>query len=74
MKHVSSLLLIVVAAIALGARAAFVGRAYLYGLMAGGQDGVQRAADILTADIERTMKLLGVRSLAELHPDQVRLP
>lgn len=64
----------IVAAIALGARAAFVGRAYLYGLMAGGQDGVQRAADILTADIERTMKLLGVRSLAELHPDQVRLP
>jgi L-lactate dehydrogenase (cytochrome) len=64
----------IVAAIALGARAAFVGRAYLYGLMAGGQDGVQRAADILTADIERTMKLLGVRSLAELHPDHVRLP
>ncbi len=64
----------IVAAIALGARAAFVGRAYLYGLMAGGQDGVQRAADILTADIERTMKLLGVQSLAELHPDHVRLP
>ena len=64
----------IIAAIALGARAAFVGRAYLYGLMAGGQDGVQRAADILTADIERTMKLLGVQSLAELNPDHVRLP
>lgn len=64
----------IVAAIALGARAAFVGRAYLYGLMAGGQDGVQRAADILTADIERTMKLLGVQSVAELHPGHVRLP
>ena len=63
----------IIAAIALGARAAFVGRAYLYGLMAGGQDGVQRAADILTADIERTMKLLGVQSLAELNPDHVRL-
>ncbi len=63
----------IIAAIALGARAAFVGRAYLYGLMAGGQDGVQRAADILTADIERTMKLLGVQSLAGLHPDHVRL-
>jgi len=64
----------IVAAIALGARAAFVGRAYLYGLMAGGQDGVQRVADILTADIIRTMKLLGVQSLAELHPGLVRLP
>jgi L-lactate dehydrogenase (cytochrome) len=64
----------IVAAIALGARAAFVGRAYLYGLMAGGQDGVQRAADILTADIERTMKLLGVQSLDELHPDHILLP
>ncbi|MCL1601689.1 MAG: alpha-hydroxy-acid oxidizing protein [Actinomycetia bacterium] len=64
----------IVAAVALGARAAFVGRAYLYGIMAGGQDGVQRAADILTADIERTMKLLGVQSLAELNPDHVRLP
>jgi L-lactate dehydrogenase (cytochrome) len=63
----------IIAAIALGARAAFVGRAYLYGLMAGGQDGVQRAADILTADIERTMKLLGVQSLAGLHPGHVRL-
>ena len=37
----------VVAAVALGARAALVGRAYLYGLMAGGERGVQRAADIL---------------------------
>jgi L-lactate dehydrogenase (cytochrome) len=64
----------IVAAVALGARAAFVGRAYLYGLMAGGEDGVQRAADILTSDIERTLKLLGVGSLAELHPGLVRLP
>ncbi len=64
----------IVAAVALGAKAAFVGRAYLYGLMAGGEDGVQRAADILIADIERTMKLLGVGSLAELRPSHVRLP
>jgi L-lactate dehydrogenase (cytochrome) len=64
----------IVAAIALGARAGFVGRAYLYGLMAGGEDGVQRAADILAADVTRTMKLLGVSSLDELHPDHVRLP
>ncbi len=64
----------IVAAVALGARAAFVGRAYLYGLMAGGQPGVRRAAEILTADIVRTMKLLGVQSLDELNPGHVRLP
>jgi L-lactate dehydrogenase (cytochrome) len=63
----------IVAAVALGARAAFVGRAYLYGLMAGGEDGVQRAADILAADIERTMKLLGVTTLSDLRPSHVRL-
>ena len=48
----------VVAAIALGARAALVGRAYLYGLMAGGQRGVARAVEILGAEIQRTMQLL----------------
>lgn len=64
----------VVAAAALGADAAFVGRAYLYGLMAGGEAGVRRAAQILTDDIVRTMKLLGVNRLDQLHPDHVRLP
>ena len=64
----------IVAAIALGARATMVGRAYLYGLMAGGERGVVRAADILTAEIRRTMKLLGVRSMSELSEQHVRLP
>ncbi len=64
----------IVASVALGARAAFVGRAYLYGLMAGGEAGVRRAAEILTADIVRTMKLLGVQTVADLNPDHVRLP
>jgi len=64
----------IVAAVALGADAAFIGRAYLYGIMAGGEDGVQRATDIITADIVRTMKLLGVTSLDQLTPDHVRLP
>lgn len=64
----------VVAAVALGARGAFVGRAYLYGLMAGGEAGVRRAAEILTEDIVRTMKLLGVRDVSELNPDHVRMP
>ncbi|MFD2094228.1 alpha-hydroxy acid oxidase [Blastococcus deserti] len=63
----------VVAAVALGARAALVGRAYLYGLMAGGQRGVQRVADMFARDVVNTLQLLGVTSIAELTPDRVRL-
>jgi len=64
----------VVAAIALGADATMVGRAYLYGLMAGGERGVERAVQILEAEVRRTMALLGVRSVSELSPSHVRLP
>ena len=64
----------IVAALAHGARATLVGRAYLYGLMAGGERGVQRAVDILTAEVARTLRLLGVRSFAELTPGHVKLP
>ena len=53
----------VVAALALGARGTLVGRAYLYGLMAGGERGVDRAAEILTREVRRTMALLGVSSV-----------
>jgi L-lactate dehydrogenase (cytochrome) len=53
-------------ALALGADACAIGRAYLYGLMAGGEPGVDRALDILAAQFKRTMQLLGVRSVAEL--------
>ncbi len=56
----------IVAAVALGARSTLVGRAYLYGLMAGGQEGVERALSILSDQITRTMRLLGVTSLDEL--------
>ncbi|HEX7404823.1 MAG TPA: alpha-hydroxy acid oxidase [Candidatus Nanopelagicaceae bacterium] len=63
----------VLAAIALGAQFTYVGRAYLYGLMAGGQDGVERALEILRGQMIRNMKLLGVRSLDELSPKHVRL-
>jgi L-lactate dehydrogenase (cytochrome) len=63
----------VVAAVASGARACLIGRAYLYGLMAGGERGVQRVADILTREVTRTMQLLGVASVAELTPERVRL-
>ncbi len=64
----------IVAAVALGASSVMVGRAYLYGLMAGGEAGVQRAADILTAEIRRTMALLGASRIADLGPQHVRLP
>ena len=61
----------VVAAVALGARFTLVGRAYLYGLMAGGEAGVDRAVDILAGQVRRTMQLLGVTSLDELEPRHV---
>lgn len=61
----------VVAAIALGARFTLVGRAYLYGLMAGGEAGVERAITILSQQVSRTMRLLGVTSLEELAPRHV---
>ena len=53
-------------ALALGADACAIGRAYLYGLMAGGEAGVDKALDILAAQFKRTMQLLGVRSVSEL--------
>ena len=61
----------IVAAVALGARFTLVGRAYLYGLMAGGEAGVTRAIDILAGQIARTMRLLGVTCLEELTPGHV---
>jgi L-lactate dehydrogenase (cytochrome) len=61
----------IVAAIAQGATFTLVGRAYLYGLMAGGRRGVDRAIQILSDEVVRTMKLLGVRSVAELEPGHV---
>jgi L-lactate dehydrogenase (cytochrome) len=63
----------VLAAIGLGARAALVGRAYLYGLMAGGQAGVEKSVSILTGEIVRTLQLLGLNSVDELRPEHVRL-
>jgi isopentenyl diphosphate isomerase/L-lactate dehydrogenase-like FMN-dependent dehydrogenase len=62
----------VLAAISLGAQYTYVGRAYLYGLMAGGQDGVERALEIMRTQMVRNMKLLGVNSLDELTPQHVR--
>ncbi|GGK92388.1 L-lactate dehydrogenase (cytochrome) [Curtobacterium luteum] len=61
----------IIAAIALGAKFTMVGRAYLYGLMAGGEAGVDRMIQILSDQIERTMRLLGVATLDELRPGHV---
>ena len=61
----------IVSSIALGADFTLIGRAYLYGLMAGGRPGVDRTIAILRDEIERTMKLLGVASLEELEPRHV---
>ncbi|CAM3185220.1 alpha-hydroxy-acid oxidizing protein [Stackebrandtia soli] len=61
----------IVAAVALGARFTLVGRAYLYGLMAGGRAGVDKAIEILAEEVLRTMRLLGVSSLEELEPSHV---
>ncbi len=63
----------VVAAVAFGATAVLVGRAYLYGLMAGGEVGVRKAYDLLHGEVVRTMQLMGVRSVGELTADRVRL-
>ncbi|PRC43826.1 alpha-hydroxy-acid oxidizing enzyme, partial [Mycobacterium sp. ITM-2017-0098] len=61
----------IVAAIALGARFTLIGRAYLYGLMAGGEAGVDRTIAILSEQVARTMRLLGVTCLEELSPAHV---
>jgi branched-chain amino acid transport system permease protein len=55
-----------VIALALGARGVFIGRPYLYALAAGGEAGVARALEIMTAEIFNAMSLLGVRSVSEL--------
>jgi L-lactate dehydrogenase (cytochrome) len=63
----------IVAALALGAKACLVGRAYLYGLMAGGERGVAAAISILTDEITRTLQLLGVADPEHLDRSHVRL-
>lgn len=63
----------IAAAVAFGANAAMVGRAYLYGLMAGGRAGVDRALEIFRTEYVRTLQLLGVTSTDELDRSRVRL-
>lgn len=61
----------IVAAMAMGAKFTFIGRAYLYGLMAGGEAGVDRVIEILSEQIRRTMQLLQVETVEELSPKHV---
>jgi isopentenyl diphosphate isomerase/L-lactate dehydrogenase-like FMN-dependent dehydrogenase len=60
-------------ALCLGARAVLLGRAYAYGLAAGGEAGASRAVEIIRADMKRTMALLGVSSVGELSESYVEL-
>ena len=62
----------IVKALALGANACSVGRGYLFGLAAGGQDGVERALTILRTEFERTLALIGCNSVAKLGSDSVQ--
>jgi isopentenyl diphosphate isomerase/L-lactate dehydrogenase-like FMN-dependent dehydrogenase len=64
----------IVKALCLGARAVLIGRGYAYGLAAAGQAGVTRALDILRADVERTLRLLGCPSVAALDRSYVQTP
>jgi isopentenyl diphosphate isomerase/L-lactate dehydrogenase-like FMN-dependent dehydrogenase len=64
----------IVKALCLGARAVLVGRAYAYGLGAGGEAGVAKAIEILRSDLVRTLKLLGCASVAELGASFVDVP
>lgn len=64
----------IIKAICLGARAVLVGRAYVYGLAVAGEAGVARALQILRADVERTLKLLGCASVSALDRSYVDIP
>jgi L-lactate dehydrogenase (cytochrome) len=64
----------IVKALCMGARAVLIGRAYAYGLGAGGYAGVERALQILRTDVIRTMKLLGAAAIKDLDGTFVEVP
>ncbi|MEO9629978.1 MAG: alpha-hydroxy-acid oxidizing protein [Sulfitobacter sp.] len=68
----SSAELNVLKALAIGAKAVGLGRAYLYALTAAGQPGIERMLTQLTAEITRDMRLMGVTRVADLTPDMLR--
>ncbi len=61
------------ATLALGADFTLIGRASLYGLMAGGRPGLDRASEILATQAARTLQLLGVDNIEDLNADHVKL-
>jgi L-lactate dehydrogenase (cytochrome) len=64
----------VVKAVAAGANACMIGRAYLYGLGAGGQRGVERVLGWFRDDMRRTLALIGSSRVADLDPSQIDMP
>jgi L-lactate dehydrogenase (cytochrome) len=62
----------IIKALALGAKAVLLGRGYAYGMAAAGEAGIDRALEIFHADLVRTMKLLGCRSVSELDASYIR--
>jgi pre-mycofactocin synthase len=64
----------VVKAVALGARAVMIGRAYLWGLAANGQAGVENVLDVLRGGIDSTLMGMGVGSIHDLDPDELLIP
>ena len=62
----------IVASLCAGANFVLIGRAYLYGLMAGGQQGVERAIELLAREVEVNMQLMGAGSIRELTGEMIR--
>jgi isopentenyl diphosphate isomerase/L-lactate dehydrogenase-like FMN-dependent dehydrogenase len=61
-------------ALALGARAVLIGRPWAYGLGAAGEPGVRRVLEVLRAELDRTLRLLGVGSVQDLDRSRISLP
>ena len=64
----------VVKALALGAKAVLIGRAYLWGLAANGQAGVENVLDLLNGGVDSTLRGLALSSIAELGPEHLLVP
>jgi L-lactate dehydrogenase (cytochrome) len=62
----------IIKALALGADACSTGRGYLYGLAAGGQDGVERALEIYRSELQRSMALLGCTKISDIGSRHIR--
>jgi L-lactate dehydrogenase (cytochrome) len=63
----------IVKALAMGAKAVGIGRAYLFPLAAAGQPGVERMVGLLKEEVERDMRLMGAAKVADLNRDMIRL-